>query len=110
MIDLLLAVPFILWLALLALIATGFAVGWKSVKWGLAAWLAFFIINFFVNPVSKPYHAIQRSSVPGFAESEAVIQDKLRKPALDEAQRQERFDSQFDAVRKAEEANKAAQK
>lgn len=108
MINLLLAIPGPFWIFLVCFLAVSLLLRSASLfGWTFGLWVIASMVFMFINPVSAPVRdqlAARATLVPLVEEhSEAVMQDRLKKPELSEAERSARLDEKFDAVKQATE-------
>jgi len=90
------------------LFIVGYFTSKKKYKRALTASAIFGIILYVMNaatPSYAPKGTVKRLNNSEFVTQELDIQDRLKKPSLNEQERQERFDDKFNAVQESKKDN-----
>lgn len=104
MTNVVLAIPFLWWVALAATLLAAVALRFnRPARIALGVWFGVAIVLVLMNPVSKPFNSEQRTALPPLPESGGEIRDVQRKPEMTEAQRTQHLDEKLDAVDQAKE-------
>ena len=97
------ALPTLLFLLAIACLAK--ATLTLSPRWGFVA-VGFMLIGLsvmFLTPSAMPKGTVKRFDSPPLKQTEAQVEDLLRKPSMTEQERTEHLDSKLDAVEQAKE-------